>query len=711
MGSSMPDENSEYFPEKSLPFRYENDAPVMSGRHPADRLIDSERVADNTFENEEGERVIDLGDGFYNIDKGYARRYMGRDEFEELSRFMDLPDGRGRPRFELEDGELYVKKGSERKNIDDPDVDFRYAFPEMRDIAGGTTLPPEEQGEEETSLKKKLLTVGVAGALVSAGVAGVAFHDTDDDGLRNYQEWSEGTDWRDPDTSGDGIQDGTAVDLGLDPTEQHPSVAAAYPHLGEDALQFQGLDVCRENLTAVSEYLAGLDDASRQDAMDYLSENPEHIPSLTAEDGNVSELAFQYMEDFEPEVLEAMNSYTLSNASEELAEKLMDLDVSEQIKYAEAVDHDGDISDLAVNYLEDFDIDTLTYLSNLMMSNKNETFAEGLMELPEDVGYDLASEYTPDKRLTWKEVNQTEFLDWLEDRDKLNDFLDQYEATNYNVDGDGFTNWFEVDKSDFLEYDTKNRVFAAHINALEGSKEVRGRHFNQLMDAADLPEDRIWELYNESATWSNFENLTDYIAENMTEHDKLLLSMRAHGTSGGVFGFYGGGQRYDTIADEIEPIPGLKAVFVDSCYGGAGKDEFTDLNNTVTLFSADANNTADAARFPMNIWHYMRTSREELALQDQRIGGGWRFMHSPDLNEDGEVSLGEAFETYMETHIPPYNMTPEDYREALYENVSDPEARRYPQLVDPDRMIDGFYIAQALAVDRSDNVRHVVHPM
>jgi len=325
-------------------------SPPMQG-HPSDSLINSERVADNIFENEEGEKVVDLGDGFLNLDKGYGRRRISWDEFENISRFLDVPDNRGRPKFVFEDEKLYIKKGNERREIDDIDVDFRYAFPELRDIAGGATLPPEEQGEEETSLEKKLLTGAVAGSLVFAGVGSFLAWDYDDDGLANHEEIFGNTDWRDPDTSGDGLQDGTAVDLGLNPVERHPSVSAAYQGglRGDNALAFQDINVTQEYLQEVADHISELDDPGYvENVVSYLSEEPDHISALIASDGEVSELGFEFMEELSPEPLRMLSDVPLHGTSEEFVQAIDEMNATMQIDYIESVIQNGNLSELGV---------------------------------------------------------------------------------------------------------------------------------------------------------------------------------------------------------------------------------------------------------------------------------------------------------------------------------------------------------------------------
>jgi len=434
----------------------------------------------------------------------------------------------------------------------------------------------------------------------------------------------------------------------------------------------------------------------------------DYIEAVEHED-EISDLGVYSIEHLEPEVIEEVSPYERTEAAEDLIENILDMDKELQKEYIDAVGINGLVSELAVDYVEeDNNPEALSYLAMLEDTKIGRSFADNVTQLDWDMQYNVSSAYAYDGYITPEQLNQARFLNEF-------DLPEEYDPTEKDLSNDGFTNWFSINKSDWLDPLEKNRVFAAHINALEGDSDARSRHFRPLVEDAEIPEERIWKRFNESATWEEFQNVTDQIAENMTENDKLVLSTRTHGGSDGTFIFWNLGVPPEWVAGEIEPIPGLTMYNADLCYGGAGKEHFEDLNNTITLFSADENNTASAARFPGVLWHLMRHSKEEVRLFDSRFQhrGAWRFIRSPDLNGDGEVSLEEAWKSYQGYHLPPYNMTPEDYQDALYENVSDPQPRRWPQVVGDLDWMDSFYIAQGLAEDKAEDEDHfpsVSHP-
>jgi len=670
------------------PDEYEN--PVMSGFHPSDYLINSEEVAENTFENDEGERVVDLGDGFLNMDRGYGMRHMGYDEFEELSRFLDVPNGYGRPRFVLEDGGLYIEKGSDRVSVQDPDINFRYVFPEMMDIAGGTTLPPEEQEDEETSLKKKILTAGVAGSLVLAGAGGFLAWDYSGDGLSNHEQMPliggvEGS-WMEYDSSGDGLNDGEAHGLGLNPAESYPAVAAAYRGgLGEDALEFQGLEVEQEDLEEVARYISEIDDPEYVgDVVNYLAREPDHIPALINQSGEVSNLAFEYMMEFKPDVLEILGEYALDEISKELVQGIEGMETTQQRDYIDAVSYDGGLSELAVRYLEDLEAEVLKEISGLEMNRSTEMFAEELADLPGELSQELAGAYASDG-FTVDHAEQACFLNLLEEEGELEDFLNKYEPTNKDVSGDGLTNYFSLTQSELIDVENENNRFAIHFNSYSRVD----NHARNFVETMGIPEENVWIELGENATYERFGEVLSEIGDRVTDGDMVFASFRGHGVGEPYphFSFVDKSVIYEDFADDFHGLQGeaenvyLKLLF-DACYSGAaipymeGEDRFV-------MTSTDDNNMALAGVFPRHIMDINTRRKHRVVLRDQRFEvPDYRFNVTVVPEERISIPAARAYDTLYSLTREPYDGLPDDFVESLYENVTDASAERPFQVFD-----------------------------
>lgn len=106
---------------------------------------------------------------------------------------------------------------------------------------GGITeedIEPTEGFQADSWLDNLPLRLLGSAALISAAAGGVAYAlwDSDNDGLRNYEEWIAPTDFRDSDTAGDGIEDGLSAELGLDPSKSHPEIGSLVGSLNDNGL-------------------------------------------------------------------------------------------------------------------------------------------------------------------------------------------------------------------------------------------------------------------------------------------------------------------------------------------------------------------------------------------------------------------------------------------------------------------------------------------
>ena len=93
----------------------------------------------------------------------------------------------------------------------------------------------------------KVIAIFVAIAIVGASLLGYFYlnrnKDSDHDGLSDRLEKKYHTDPNNPDTSGDGILDGKAIELGLNPTQAYPLVGYGYEKGLEDAVLKELADI------------------------------------------------------------------------------------------------------------------------------------------------------------------------------------------------------------------------------------------------------------------------------------------------------------------------------------------------------------------------------------------------------------------------------------------------------------------------------------
>ena len=267
-------------------------------------------------------------------------------------------------------------------------------------------------------------------------------------------------------------------------------------------------------------------------------------------DGQVHEMGLNPSESY-PAVVEAFEGGLDENEAS-LFRGINPEYVEEGVEYLagnpeklEAVFLDERASELGIRYAEDFSPKALTNLSRLGDATENNVdFAEALLGLPEDVHTELAEDYTEDGVASLKERNQARFLNLLQEDDKLQDFLQEYDPANANVSGDGFTNYFSLTRSDVIDWDEKNRRFV--IDTLPSTADdypfspsddfVRevGEFYEEKMG---IPENQVHRFIGQDATWENFQKITDELEDEVTKNDILVWSASGEG-AGGSYGFY-----------------------------------------------------------------------------------------------------------------------------------------------------------------------------
>ncbi len=524
----------------------------------------------------------------------------------------------------------------------------------------------EEEEKEEGSLISRTTAVIVVAILILASTVMFLAWDYDGDGLANHEEIMGDSDWMKADTSGDGLEDGTVKEMGLDPAEQHPSVSAAYEGglRGDNALAFQDIEVEEERLEALASYMAGIDDPYIEDAVDYLSSNPEHIDALVNETGSVQEHAFDHMEELPPEVLKALSPF-------------------------------------ASEYVDDFEGEDLKRLSKFKDTSTNHSLAENISKVPTDIRDELinyALEETNEEHL-YRVRDQAKFLDAMEDKGKLEAVVDKYGVKDFDYTDDGFPNWFSFKESDIIKWDEANDLYGMKFYCEDPDEAGCGRGlsaFNVFVDRiGTIPQDRVIRRVDEDATWDSFKNVTDDLEKRMDGNDILLSALSGHGSEDGTFGFRDIALGYDDIANHLDPIPGYQEIHIDACYAGTALPELKE-EDRLTYTSSDAETKSGAGLFLGHYWELFPYDEADVKAFDGRFGEGpWRFDVTVDRDGSGYVSSGEAFEVYRGLHVD-RSMVSDEYfknlREAgllnkTEEGYVDVDSQN-PQVADPSSIAD-----------------------
>ena len=119
--------------------------------------------------------------------------------------------------------------------------------------------------------RNRILIVGIILVCLSGvGYFVYGYLDIDGDGLTNNEEKKYHTDPNNPVTSGDGILDGKAIELGLNPAQSYPLVGYGYEKGLEDAVLKELADISdNQNAHFFVGYLTKLNNSSAE----YLAHN------------------------------------------------------------------------------------------------------------------------------------------------------------------------------------------------------------------------------------------------------------------------------------------------------------------------------------------------------------------------------------------------------------------------------------------------------
>lgn len=378
----------------------------------------------------------------------------------------------------------------------------------------------------------------------------------------------------------------------------------------------------------------------------------------------------------------------------------------------EAVRKNGEVSEIGIQYLDRFPLEVLQNVSQLRKSTeRNVSFVDNLLSLPVNVQTELAEEYAADGEISRGELNQANFLNTVKNRDELDYLLRNFDPTDKNVSNDPYTNYFSVEHSDIIDWDVANE---RNVLLLSRTEDI-GFTDNFYKEKMKVPKDQRWWLLDEEATYKKFKELTDNLEGKVDKNDILIFDFFGHGARE-FFKFHDTWASYESIANELNRLPSYQIVMVNSCFSGSALPEL-ERENRVTLTCADENSTSGGL-LSFYLYIYTVMGKMEVHLCDRRLDGmSWTYYISPDLNDSGFVSLGEAFETYRGLRVT-LEMTPKDYVQTLKkENVLeeteegyiDPDSQN-PQMTDPSGIAYDLFLGQYLVENKKLDTEYYTNP-
>lgn len=576
----------------------------------------------------------------------------------------------------------------------------------------------------------------VIGLIVGGGYFLLIDHSGD--GLRTYRQTPLiGNVEGDPleyDTSGDGLSDGQVHEMGLNPTESYPAIVKALEGGmdAEEAGLFVGIDpVLVENVAGLlvenSDYLAavrGDGEVSElavysvpklspgvvgQLAVFSLNETTERLVEVlqrvdsqvqvdyieaVARGGRVSELGVYSIPYLDVEAVEQVAGVSRTESNERLVKALDNMSPEGQVDYIEAVVRNGQISEIGLQYMENFDPEVLENVAPVEEpTERNVRFLENLSELPEPVRDNLAREYAANGRITKGQLDQIHFLHMLAEEDELQDYIQNFDLTNQNVSGDGFTNHFSRTQSDILNWDKKNDVY---MLSFDHGPELDA--VVNLTETYEIPDNRTYMYNRENATYKAFLNTVDNLTGRTDEDDMVFLHLSGHGAKG-YFGFaippgQSGttGVSYSEIADKLDGVGGHQVVVVDSCYSGSAIP-YLESEDRAVLTSTDAESEDSPWTLDEPLMETLLAEELDVVISDGRVPGGYNFSVDPDLDGNGYVSLDEAWRTQTGLRKT-FELTPEEYREKLREELGELKPLQPLQGSDPGGIMDDFFLGQ-----------------
>lgn len=275
----------------------------------------------------------------------------------------------------------------------------------------------------------------------------------------------------------------------------------------------------------------------------------------------------------------------------------------------------------------------------------NELFPNGMYLFYGEVFFRTnACVYNPGAAEQWK------FLQTLSD-DEYQQLESKGLLLNNNLDGDHWTNYFEVTFSN-TPYDVKNDVYVI-LMTLDGREFENVDKMNKFFEETmKLPPENIHSFSGEDNNPENWENAVNDIAQKSDENDVVFINLGGHGDMD-IFYFYTEeGVHYQWINETLDKIES-KLMFVanEACHSGSSI-KYLEGSNRIILTQCSANESLP--------------ERVEVGVCCDCL---YAFCNSSaDIDGNCCVSIGEAAEYAKEAGI--------------WENPTSPWHGRHPEISD-----------------------------
>ena len=291
-------------------------------------------------------------------------------------------------------------------------------------------------------------------------------------------------------------------------------------------------------------------------------------------------------------------------------------------------------------------------------------FIDLLNKLPANEQKAYCNEFVKDTKLTREGLQQAKFLLSLSD-EEFQQTLEGGLITNNNWDGDTFTNYFEKFIAK-LDPKVRNDVYVILEDGC-GIGETAGMQYmtDEFEKTFNIPQENVIKLWWKKATFENFKNACNEIANRSTENDIVFIGMVGHGGYG-IFCFNDGTGgdpttpvSYEEIRKVIDKINAKRmAIVVHACVGTSSFEYFKNIDTPECVVCGGLGSILDNLRGGGNV---------------KRIWSECWF--NPDTNNDGYVSLKEA--------------------QILHEHIAELVGSAYQLgIFDPDNLADHFFIGE-----------------